>query len=241
MKCKALFLASCFVVSTAAFCEPNEVPAPVEKIFIPYGFDNNDNVEVILQGKFPDTCYQVGRTGYKVDKDKKEIHVWSTAFDYAQDGNICNEVLVPFLQKVSVGILPKGTFKVVLDSPNSVNANLVVSEATTSMPDENLYAPVHSAYLNSEGRGSQEVTLVGSFPMLYKGCMILKEVKVYRNPIDILVILPIAEIVDDGRCAVNKNTEFKINKTIEEPIRGEGLLHVRVSNGSSVNQFFDAH
>lgn len=225
-----------------AVAEPNEVPAPIEHIYVPHGFDNNDNIEVVLKGTFPDTCYQVGRAGYKVDVDTMQVRVWSTAFDYSKEGVICSEVLTPFIQKVSIGLLPKGDFKVVLDSPSrSVEGKFKVAEATTSMPDENLYAPAHSGYVSTTRSGKQAITLVGNFPMLYKGCMIMKDVKIYRNPLDILVVLPIVQIIDDARCPINKNTEFKIQKTVDVPIHGEGLLHVRVANGSSINHFFNTH
>ena len=63
----------------------------------------------------------------------------------------------------------------------------------------------------------------------------MKEVKTYLNPKDVLIVLPVAEIVDDERCVVNKNTEFKIKKFVPSGFDGNGLLHVRVANGNSVN------
>ena len=32
------------------------VQAPIDKVFVPLGFDDNDKVELIIHGQFPNTC-----------------------------------------------------------------------------------------------------------------------------------------------------------------------------------------
>ena len=91
---------------------PKEIFAPVERAFVPFGFDDNDNVEILLQGNFTDTCFRVGPTGYTVDKDKRHIMVWAKAYDYSQqEETYCLDVLTPFLLKIGVGILQRDTDK----------------------------------------------------------------------------------------------------------------------------------
>ncbi len=57
----AMTLFACLAASAAAHGAPRSVPklvvAPVDNVFVPAGFDDNDNVEVVLQGYFANSCY----------------------------------------------------------------------------------------------------------------------------------------------------------------------------------------
>lgn len=237
---KSVLCALGLALSAAAFgsvmSAPREVPAPVSKIYIPEGFDNNDNTEAVLFGEFPDSCHRVGQSGFRINHSKREVVVWATAFDHSRSGVVCNEVMTPFLQKVSLGVLPDGNYKVVLRKQPEVQSELHVSKSRTAQPDDFNYAPVDAAYVAHKQNEASALHLVGRFPMLLKGCMEIKEVRVYRNPADVLVVLPIAEITEPATsegCRLDYKYQVSLGGN---DFATKSLLHVRVSNGNSLNQ-----
>lgn len=223
---------------------PKEVEAPVDRIFVPAGFDDNDNVEVVVHGDFMNSCYRVGRSGAKINLEKKVIEVWATALDYAPENGfeeLCLQVTSPFIQTVKLGLLPEGDYDVVLDTPmaKEVSASLTVVKRKTEAPDDYLYAPVSNAYIDSNvASEKQALVLQGTFPVWFIGCQVMKEVRTYRSAGDVLVVQPITEIVDDARCdEAPANGGFVYRKGLSEPFQEEGLLHVRVMNGDSLNRY----
>lgn len=215
---------------------PKEIPSPVTKIFVPEGFDDNDNAEIILKGEFPNSCYHVGRTGVNVDQAKMLITVWGTAYEYA-GSNDCLEVVTPFIQEVSAGILKKGAYKVVFQYDKNITADLNVSARTTESPEDYLYAPVVNARLNIDTNGKQSLTLEGNYPYMFIGCMRMREVRTNLSNSDVLVVQPITEIVNDDECFTQPSDKaFSITTGLAEPFTKEGLIHVRVLNGDAINR-----
>jgi hypothetical protein len=224
----------------SAQVSPTEVPSPIEKIFIPMGFDDNDNSEVILKGTFPTPCFRVGKSGAEVDDAKKEITVWATSYKYPPTIRMfCAQVATPFIQTIKLGLLKEGEYKVIYKNQESVSNNLKIVRRTTESPDDFLYAPVENATVKIDAAsGRQSLRLDGHFPYLFIGCMKLREVRVTKNPEDVLVVLPIAEITEDEAECVDQPSDhqFEVTQGINDPLTTDGLVHVRVLNGNSVNQ-----
>ncbi|HYX31958.1 MAG TPA: hypothetical protein VE954_02505 [Oligoflexus sp.] len=242
MKSSILFLGLGLSLATANAQEQNpiEVPAEIEKIFIPQGFDDNDNVEVVLHGKFPNTCYQVGNTEAKVDPQARTVTVSATSYKYP--GAFCIQSVTPFLQTVKLGMIPEGNYQVVYSKNQQVRNSLEVSRRKTESPDDYLYATVENASIdvNFES-GKQALKIQGHFPYFFLGCMVLKEVRVLKNPTDVLVVQPIAEVVtDEAVCATQPDDRsFEYTSGLAEPFQGEGLLHVRTLHGNSLNRYIE--
>lgn len=225
-------------VATSAFAlKPKEIFAPVEKLFIAPLFDDNDRIEISLYGNFTDTCYRVGPTGYTVDLENHKIKIWAKAYDYSGREMRCQDALVPFLLKVSIGILPQGEYDVEVVGQNYKDI-LHVSKASSDEPDDFNYAPVTHTQISSLGNGIQQVTISGEFPRLLHGCMVLKEVRHIRNSNNILDVLPIAEMIDND--AFCKNVKMTFQGSFAFPSYPEpALLHVRVANGNSQTQLIN--
>ncbi len=218
---------------------PTKVNAPVDTIFIPDGFDDNDKVEIVLHGDFPSTCYKQGDAEVNVDAVTKEIEVKATSLHYSDP--FCIQSITPFIQTVDVGLLEKGDYNVIYKPNPTVERGFNVKESTTESPDEYLYAPVDNAYIEVDfTSGKQALKLQGYFPYMFIGCMVMKEVRVYTGPEDVVVALPIAEIVDGRACDDQPDDRnYQVTKGLREPFHGEGLLHVRTLNGLSLNRFID--
>lgn len=227
-----IFGLSLFTASLHA--APKEIFAPIEKLFIASGFDDNDNVEISVYGNFSDTCYRVGPTGYNVDLANHKIQIWAKAYDYSSRELACLDVLTPFLLKVSIGVLPEGEYSVEIVGQN-VSEKLTISKSTTDSPDEFLYAPVTHTQIRNIENGQQELILSGEFSRLYKGCMRIKEVRSKRTSGNVLVVLPIAEIIEDETQCKDASLHFEAKLSFPS-FQEIGLLHVRVSNGNSQTQ-----
>jgi len=216
---------------------PRLVTAPIERVFVPLGFDSNDNVEVVLHGHFPSTCFKLGPAMYTVDEATKTIEIEALSYQY--NGG-CAQILVPFIQSVSVGLLKEGNYNIVVkDRPHTRTASLPVTEAVTSQPDDYLYAPVATvAMVNTLGL-KKGIRIEGEFPMLFHGCMVLKDVRLNVTADDVIVVLPIAEIVHGQTCNQSSYTH-KFSTVAEIPgqlLEAEYLIHVRVISGESLNKF----
>lgn len=216
---------------------PVEIASPVNRIFIPNGFDDNDNVEIVVHGEFANTCYQVDKTGAEVDTAKKEIKVWGTSLKYTSGA--CLQVVTPFIQVVKVGTVEEGDYTVTYKNAPEVKTALHVSRRTTESPDDYLYATVENAnIMQDQATGRQFLQLNGHYPYMFMGCMVIREVRTYKDPADVMVVLPISEIVQGEECEEQPDDKsFEIKQGLSEPFVGEGLLHVRVLHGRSINQY----
>jgi hypothetical protein len=97
--------------ANAQNAEPVVTDAPVEAIFIPSGFDDNDNVEVVLHGTFPDACHRVGNATAEVDADKGRITI--SASTVVNPDEYCVQSMTPYIHPVSLGKLEQGAWQVV--------------------------------------------------------------------------------------------------------------------------------
>lgn len=215
---------------------PSIVPTPVSKVFIPAGFDDNDNVQAVIQGYFPSSCYRVGTSSVTVDQQTNTVAIQAHAYRY--QGQLCLQALTPFIQEVKIGFLRQGKYRVIVNGDDQTAVNLTIGRSLTSSPDDHLYAPVEIADLISDpSRGSQYLLLQGSFPFMFMGCAVIKEVRTYTDPADVLVVLPVMEIkTGSGECEGYRH-DFKYYHPLPEKFMGNGLLHVRVLNGEALNRF----
>jgi hypothetical protein len=125
----------------------------------------------------------------------------------------------------------------IIDRP-ATNSSLEVTEHKLESPDEHLYASVDGVSISKQGaRGGYKLTLEGKFPDFEKGCMKISEVKLDSEANNVLVVQPISKIVDGAGCLnLAKDKRFRISVPMERSFVGEGLLHVRVLNGASLNK-----
>jgi hypothetical protein len=221
---------------------PQIQPFAVEQIYIPFGFDDNDNSEVIIHGSLPNTCYKFKEFQPTVDAEAKSVSI--NAFVYQYPNINCLQMMIPFTGFVKLGVLKKGDYKVqVTTTPQLSSQNLNITSAKTESADEFLYAPVDSVSLTApkEEAGQYDLNLQGRFPNMLIGCMVMKEVKAQLQGNNLLVVQPIAEIADDERCAqLAPDLSYKISTKVSGDMPADVLVHVRSLNGQSVNRHYDS-
>ena len=216
--------------SGIVFAGPTIIPAPVDSLFVPTGFDDNDNSEVIVAGMFPTACYKVGTSEAKLNSDTGEIEVIVNAYKYE---GLCAQVLTPFLQSIRLGILPSGEYTVRVKE-TQLTDTVSVGKSRTSSPDDFLYAPVENAKIDESGV-AQKLILEGTYPYTFVGCALIREVKVIHKKADILEVLPVMDLINDERC-IRDGNEFKFEYKLADKLVGKNLVHVRVLNGQSFNR-----
>lgn len=225
-----LLLASLSFLNFAFAAEnPVKVPATFKRVYVPEGFDDNDNVQFVGEGLFSSSCYRYSDTAVTVNHADKIISISTSAYKY---NGMCLQLVLPFDRVVDVGILKQGTYTIV-QGPNSVQVgSIVIKSSTRGEPDDNLYAPISQALFTSKS-GVNKVTLTGDFPL---SCMKLQKVETHVLT-DSLIIQPISEMVNTGCKDGTFPFETEVDLGAVKP--GRYLLHVRSMNGKSVNSLVD--
>ncbi len=217
---------------------PVLVPAPVEKVFVPAGFDDNDKVEVIVHGHFNSSCYKMGPVSASIDEATKKLTLKAQAFYYA--GSTCIQMITPFIKSVELDRhLASGSYSIaVADRPDVESSMLRVAKSTRPDADDFLYAAVNAVSIEAGVDGAREIVLKGQHPYLLDGCVKFDDVKSYVGSDKTIVVQPITKIVygDECRGAVNNRFEYR-TKFGGDLNQGEYLLHVRALDGNAVNQF----
>ncbi|MFN8370963.1 MAG: hypothetical protein U0T83_10120 [Bacteriovoracaceae bacterium] len=225
-----LFVLTIFMGNSFA-STPVETLIPVENIYVPNGFDSNDNVELVVEGYLPNLCHKSPSTEVKVIKDT--INVTVKALQYHSSDYFCPPMIVPFIQPVSIGVLNKGLYKIIVNGKSifEKKSNINVAENTSEAVDDFVYAK--TSYVEVKA-GSNKAILNGMNP---SDCYVIDEIKTISNGVDTYSVLPIMKKVRDF-CPL-KLVEFKEEFNIPTELkRDKILLHVRSMDGKSVNTLY---
>lgn len=224
---KLILISILSITASSAWSDnsPTKIRTEVNKVYIPNGFDDNDNVQVVAEGIFPDTCYRPAASEAAVDFKKNEITLMPMAYKYT---GTCLMVLLPFDITFQFGPLKSGTYAI-KRMDGSLVGSINIRRSLKSEPDDYLYAPVSQAFVNNLPNSST-VFLTGQFSL---SCMKMKEVR-YQIQDDVIVIQPIAEIDETKTCDAG-SFSFSEKVDLGAVKSGKYLLHVRSMNGKAVN------
>ena len=234
MKHILLIFAASWMVSQTSLAtaeRPLLLSMPVRHVFVPSGFDDNDNVQVVLEGAFPDTCHKLAHTEVLKSDDGKSLEViqWARKFS-----GICIPTTVPFTSEVSLGRLAAGSYKIA--SVGVASRELIINRAVTSSQDESLYAPVTRVTVGRQDSGHYIATIQGRLP---NDCFALKKTEILKQD-QVLVLLPVLNYEDTGHCSADqKPIEFNVDLPTDLGA-GKYLVHVRSMSGKAVNAVFFA-
>jgi hypothetical protein len=209
--------------------EPRPVEVPLERAYIPRGFDANDQAQMVVEGWFRDSCYRFGTAQIKVDYTNKTIKVRPIALLY---GGICLDVMVPFQKTIDLGMLPPGRYSVSQTNGGSLG-EVTVSPSMTNEPDDYLYASVSQAYLDVKN-GGERIVLAGEYS---NTCMRMVDIKVTVEP-SVIVVQPITKLIAGDNC---RRGRFPFEEVVNIRVlrAGRYLLHVRSMNGNAINSLVD--
>jgi hypothetical protein len=217
--------------------------APIEHVFIPQGFDDNDNAEVVIQGRFSNACMKTGPIEKQINSLTQTITL--TPRMYVYEGEACAQVIVPFIQRVTFGHLSPGEWTVLIADNRDLKIQaMTIRKAVSASPDDFLYAPVDEVVLLPGLAGTRQKLIVsGNWPVgPVDACFQLKEIRTLLGPDNTLVVQPIAEILSRDSCPSQtlRHRVFQGSVMLDKPLVDDSLVHVRVLNGESLNKFYEA-
>ncbi len=98
----------------------------INEIFVPVGYDYNDEVLVVIDGYLPSNCYKADHP--LVDKSKLYTEQKITIEAVIRESRIepCIPALVPFSRVVNLGVIKRGDY-VVYANAERIKSNLNVA------------------------------------------------------------------------------------------------------------------
>lgn len=215
---------------------PLVVDAPVDQLFIPEGFDNNDNVEIVVTGKFPNVCFSRNKVEVDVKGDTIKIDV--TSLSKETNFRKCDEIKVPFHENITIGSLQAGEYKIVVNqgSEYELKGKINVALSSSNSVDDHLYAQVDYVDLGFTGGTSGEAVLVGS---AVSTCLELDKVEYISNKNDTFSVLPVMKKVSNNCPDKKKRIEIPIKFDLNKLKSSKAMLFVRSIEGKSVYTFID--
>jgi hypothetical protein len=218
------------IAGMAIASTPVEVLLPVDNVFVPNGFDSNDNSEVIITGLLPNLCHKNAQAVVEMNGSNIDIKVKGMKYDASNP--YCPEMVVPFMEKVELGVLNKGLYNITINGKSifEFKSSIEVAESSSNSVDEDVYARVDRIDQDE----SRVVVLKGYNP---SDCYELDEIKVLDNKRDTFSVLPKMKKVANF-CPMKMMPfayEFEVPKNLKAD---RVLLHVRAMDGNSVNSLF---
>lgn len=215
---------------------PVLVPTSIDQVFVPNGFDDNDDVEVILSGKYNSSCYRNGPTTFNVDSAENRITIKSEA--YFHIGAPCKKMTLPFLKKIKLGFLKAGTYSIFVEgNPQLDNGILNIKNAEYGVQDDFMYAPVESVSIKEQQNHSEFLILNGHYPKVSMGCLTMKSVR-FEYAKNMLIVLPVMSFQDGSACGGTYETAYSIQTALPTPVKKGSLIYVRTANGESFNTIY---
>ncbi len=226
------------------------VEVPLADLLAPYhGYDNTNNVEVVLYGTLPNTCYRIDNT--RIEKVSGTNSFRIRQFAVKKTDGVCGEentmpehlkMAAPFTSVVSIGSLAPGDYSFNYNDGTShvAQKSVNVKEAHKTTVDDYPYAAVSNVSTTDVIAKMDKiaVTLSGVFT---SSCAYLDadSVAVDKQK-DVYVVLPVVKIKHGVLCAQSL-TPFLQQIDMESPkSSGHYLVHVRSMNGKSVNRVVEA-
>lgn len=216
----------------------DQVEIPVRRVFFPVrGYDDNDNIQMIVEGDLPDPCYVIGKRSFSRNAATGVITVrqyaWRRQTGACASGDLLESI--PFSEELSIGRLPASDYRVAF-KPDDTTTNfrpLNVSKATITTTDDLNYARVTNLKTPDLAIGNEPVTVELSGPLSLP-CNELKLPLNVRREGDTFIILP-TEIEGSTTCVKPlRGFEATLDLGVLPP--GEYLVHVRSKNGKAVEK-----
>ncbi len=222
--------------ATASFASPK--PLVVTNLFVPWGYDSNDVVVIVVEGYLENTCQQV--RGASIVANGFEFEVTPLAETLSTK---CEPLVTAYTLEVVLnpkGPLDRGNYAVVAQGPNGtrLKETLVVEQASGAGLDNASYAPVDTIEVGVLSGGRMRAVLEGRFQ---NTCLSLEMALTTTNgkTYELVPIVVPLKMDRFGKPCAEKEWRYRVHKDFEEPTTpGRYLLHVRSQNGKSLNHVF---
>ncbi len=212
---------------------PEIVISPIDHLFVPQGFDNNDNVEVVVTGHFPNPCYSINKINVEVLDET--VHVTVTALKKeVPSSELCEPLSVPFKEEVTIGNLQAGNYNIIVNgkTPYEHRQKMEVAISDSNSVDDHLYPIVEYVELGFTGGLSGDAVLFVKVP---SDCVVFDRVEYLSNNKDTLSVLPILKKISTDCNSKQTRIEIPVKFKPYSFTHKDVLLYVRSIEGKSVN------
>ncbi len=224
---------SLFLAGAAVYADPVEMPKikevdqSAEHIFVPNGFDSNDNSEIVVSGWYPNPCHEWSRS--IVHKNKNEVNVRLKALVKEGSDQVCIDMAVPFMESIKMGPMGEGDFQIRVGDKE---ASMRVSQTDSGSIDDYIYGKV--THVTSV---DQKLMIDMEKP---SSCLSFDQFKVVYNGHDTCAVLPIMKQISKT-CPRNPSTFTQTLDIPDECLEKaeKVLFHIRSLEGKSVNYLYD--
>ncbi|MCX6125171.1 MAG: hypothetical protein NTV34_10570 [Proteobacteria bacterium] len=202
-------------------------------LFVPQGFDSNDQTEVVVDGFLPDACYKIVPPRVEFNMEQKLFTIVPQAFHFEGEGMVCGTYQVPYTVTANLGVVRAGSYALI--ARGVPEKKLQVNRSSSIGPDDFLYAPVDQVFVDIDAsRQSIVAYITGRYT---NSCMRLTETKILEQG-ETTVLLPIISLENRDDCHETDMSYKGIS--VKLPWKGPGryLVHTRSLSGSSVNSVF---
>ena len=214
---------------------PEVVTSPIDHLFVPKGFDNNDNVEIVVTGKYPNPCYTRNNSVVEIRDNKVLITVTSLL---RESGENCNPMSVPFTEAITVGNLQAGPYEIIVNGGTNYEQteSLNVEISNSTGVDEHIYAIVDYIELGFTGGISGIAFLMVRSP---SDCVVFDRVEYLANGKDTLSVQPIMKKISDNCIEKVKRFEIPIKFDPQSFKHKDLLIFVRSIEGKSIHSIIN--
>ncbi len=206
-----------------------------ENIFIPSGFDSNDNVQIIVNGILPNPCYKVQGIETKLNQKSKKIEI--KIIGARTVGDICITILSEYTEVVNLGKLTTGKYKIkAIGRKSNIKKTFNISEATTTNQDNYQYAQITAVKINNTDfeNHSAEISIDGNFR---ESCFSLDKMNLNITKDKVIEVLPIMK--KTSKMCQDVLVPFNYTLSTGPLVEGKYLVHVRSEKGTSLNTVID--
>lgn len=220
----------CFLWISLNLFAAESTPVLITQSLVPPSFDENERVQIVVQGILPSSCYQLGPSGAVVNDRNKQIEVWQTAY---QIPGICLAMTVPYTQTIQAGRIPLGLYEIRDQASENFLGTLSVMPLSNEEGESRVV--VTDGYVRKDDYSSNfELTITGTVP---DRCTVIKTISVKLRG-NVILAQPITEKV--LRCLTNERSGF--SRTVSLPSSWSDsvrLLYIRSMNGQAVSKLVD--
>ncbi len=235
-----------FAADTVVDAESIVVDLALDNAFIAErGFDNNDNIQVVIEGYLPNSCYTLTQAQTNVSPEAMTVKISQIAARSVT--GICeNEAALPpdlaaqryFWKVVDVGLLSDvGQYRLSYSGRNGTMSKVFnVGLAPSDHVDNMSYVNVTNAFAASETPTSEtelEFRITGE---ITSTCAEISEDYVVEKVGDVYVLL-LNTVRSEDYCMPTSRPFYKVIK-VPTPEAGRYLLHARSIGGESKNKIF---
>lgn len=229
---KAFTLGFSLLTSLSLLAQTHEVTIETKDIHVPEGFDSNDNVEVIITGNLPNTCYRRPQAHTKLEEGRINIDVKAIKLEGPEVN--CIMALVPYMISVPLGQLSEGNYAIMINpgSNGEKGTKIKVDRSNSNSIDDHTYANVTGV---KRIANSNYIILTGYHP---SSCMSIENVQVIGNEAgDTVSVLPI--IRQTQPICDRQVVQFEQKVEIPQLAKKDVLIHVRKIDGTAANYLME--